>query len=45
MERDATRMRGELPFVFASLRHGKGVDEIVSLLADVGGLALLEAAE
>ena len=45
MERDATRMRGDLPFVFASLRHGKGVDEIVALLADIGGLPLLAAAE
>ena len=45
MERDATRMRGDLPFVFASLRHGKGVDRIVALLADIGGLAVLDAAE
>ena len=45
MERDATRMRGDLPFVFASLRHGKGVDAVVALLADIGGLPLLDAAE
>ena len=45
MERDATRMRGDLPFVFASLRHGKGVDAVVTLLADIGGLPLLDAAE
>jgi urease accessory protein len=38
MERDATRMRAGKPFVFASLRHGKGVDEIVSLIEEIGGL-------
>ncbi|SMP36340.1 urease accessory protein UreG [Shimia sagamensis] len=38
MERDATRMRGERPFVFASLRNREGVDKIVALLASVGGL-------
>ena len=45
MERDATKMRAGRPFVFASLRQGKGVDEIVSLLARIGGLPLVEAAE
>jgi len=45
MERDATKMRAGRPFVFASLRQGKGVDEIVSLLARIGGLRLVEAAE
>ena len=45
MARDAARMRGDLPVVFASLRHGKGVDRVVALLADIGGLALLDAAE
>ncbi|MCA0845839.1 urease accessory protein UreG [Salipiger thiooxidans] len=45
MERDATRMRAGRPFVFAQLRHGKGIDEIVSLLARIGGLPLVEAAE
>jgi urease accessory protein len=28
MERDAKRMRGERPFVFANLREGQGLDEI-----------------
>ncbi len=45
MERDATRMRGERPFVFAALRHGEGVERIVRLLAQIGGLPLAEAAE
>ena len=30
MERDARRMRGSGPFVFAQIRHGQGVDQIVS---------------
>jgi urease accessory protein len=30
MERDARKMRGSGPFVFAQIRHGPGVDEIVS---------------
>jgi urease accessory protein len=38
MERDAARMREGRPFVFASLRHGKGVEEIVALLRAMGGL-------
>jgi urease accessory protein len=38
MERDAKRMRGEKPFVFASLRENRGVDEIVSFLEKQGGL-------
>ncbi len=38
MRRDATRMRGEGPFVFTSLRHGKGVEQIVDLIAEIGGL-------
>ena len=38
MERDATRMRAGKPFVFASLRHGKGVDEIVALIEEIGRL-------
>ncbi|SPF81579.1 urease accessory protein UreG [Pseudoprimorskyibacter insulae] len=40
MERDATRMRAGRPFVFASLRHGNGVDEIIALLSQIGGLAV-----
>ena len=45
MERDAARMRGARPFVFAQLRHGKGVAEIVGHIARIGGLPLVEAAE
>ncbi len=38
MARDAARMRGDLPVVFASLRHGEGVDAVCDLLRDIGGL-------
>jgi urease accessory protein len=38
MEADAARMRGDLPVVFASLRNGKGVAEIIALLRRIGGL-------
>jgi urease accessory protein len=38
MDRDATRMREGRPFVFASLRHGKGLDEIIGLVRRMGGL-------
>src|SRR3984893_14911251 len=38
MERDARKMRGQRPFVFANLRSGQGVDEIVKFIADKGGL-------
>ncbi|WP_375264894.1 urease accessory protein UreG [Planktotalea sp.] len=37
MQRDATRMRGDKPFVFTSLRSSKGASEIVDLLASIGG--------
>ena len=42
MDRDARRMRGERPFVFASLRSRQGVEEIVGLIASLGGLKLTE---
>ncbi len=47
MERDAKRMRGARPFVFANLRRRKGVTEIVGLLCDISGITqpqLLEGA-
>ena len=39
MDRDARRMRGERPFVFASLRHGEGIAEIAAFVERAGGLA------
>ncbi|WP_412564419.1 urease accessory protein UreG [Thalassobius sp. MITS945101] len=38
MERDATKMRKHRPFVFAALRHGQGVEEIVAKIEEIGGL-------
>ncbi len=43
MQRDAEKMRGDRPFVFASLRHGEGVDAIRDLVIDVGALGLVQA--
>lgn len=39
MDRDAKTMRGDRPFVFANLKDGKGVPEIVSFVERAGGLA------
>ena len=38
MERDARRMRGQRPFVFANLRTGQGVEEIARFIEAKGGL-------
>ena len=38
MERDSKKMRGTRPFVFANLRIGQGVDEIVRFIQEKGGL-------
>ena len=38
MERDATRMRGEKPFIMASITAGKGVAEIAAFIERAGGL-------
>jgi urease accessory protein len=38
MERDAKRMRGQRPFVFANLRSGQGVEEIARFIETKGGL-------
>ena len=42
MGRDSARMRGGKPFVFAALRHGEGVSEVVEALVNIGGLTLLK---
>lgn len=39
MDRDARRMRGDRPFVFANIRAGHGVAEIASFITQAGGLA------
>lgn len=38
MDRDSRKMRGERPFLFAQVRNGVGVDEIVSFIERAGGL-------
>ena len=38
MDRDAKKMRGERPFVFANIRAGKGVAEIAAFIEQHGGL-------
>ena len=38
MDRDARRMRGERPFVFANIRAGTGVSEIAAFIETEGGL-------
>ena len=38
MQRDATRMRGDKPFVMTSLREGKGADQVLVLLRQIGGI-------
>jgi urease accessory protein len=38
MGRDAKKMRGARPYVFANMREGKGVDEIARFIEEKGGL-------
>ncbi len=40
MERDARKMRGTRPFIFAHIKKGVGVDEVVRFIVDTGGLSL-----
>ena len=39
MERDASRMRGERPFVFSNLKTGQGLPEIIAFVERAGMLA------
>jgi urease accessory protein len=41
MERDARKMRGDRPFVFANVRARKGVAEIAAFIEKRGGLRLV----
>lgn len=41
MERDAKKMRGTRPFLFTSLRHGKGLDALLPLIGEIGGVPAL----
>jgi urease accessory protein len=39
MDRDARRMRGDRPFVFANIREGRGVADVSRFIERAGGLA------
>ncbi|WP_291295022.1 urease accessory protein UreG [Elioraea sp.] len=39
MDRDARRMRGQRPFVFANVRAGDGVEDVARFIEQQGGLA------
>jgi urease accessory protein len=39
MDRDAKKMRGARPFVFANIKAGKGVAEVASFIEKAGGLS------
>ena len=43
MERDAARMRDARPFVFTALKHGTGVQEVISHIRALSGLGLTAA--
>ena len=47
MDRDAKRMRGDRPFLFARLKEGHGIPDIIAHICALGGLPLprTEAAE
>ena len=38
MDRDSKKMRGDRPFVFAQVKHGEGVAEIINFIIQTGGL-------
>jgi urease accessory protein len=39
MERDARKMRGQRPFLFANMRIGQGTDEIARFIEEKGGMS------
>ena len=43
MDRDAKRMRGDRPFVFAAMKSDKGVAEVLDLIVKIGGLQMVPA--
>ncbi|MDG1168742.1 MAG: GTP-binding protein, partial [Sulfitobacter sp.] len=40
MDRDARKMRGDRPFAFCSLKTEQGIEAVLDIIADVGGLAI-----
>ncbi|HET7714724.1 MAG TPA: urease accessory protein UreG [Bauldia sp.] len=39
MDRDARKMRGQRPFVFTNMKTGEGLDRVISVIEERGGLA------
>jgi len=39
MDRDAKKMRDERPFVFAQVKHGRGIETIINFIIETGGLS------
>jgi urease accessory protein len=39
MDRDARKMRGERPFIFANMKTGEGLERIVETITRMGGLS------
>ena len=40
MKRDTAENRGDLPYIFGSMRNGNGVEELAEFLKSEGGLGL-----
>ncbi|MCY3701757.1 MAG: urease accessory protein UreG [Rhodospirillales bacterium] len=40
MDRDTKRMRGSRPFLFAQVKHGKGVRAVAEFIVEAGGLTI-----
>ena len=45
MARDASRMRGDRPFVFTNLKTGAGADAVVRFVVERGMIALTSPLE
>jgi len=39
MDRDAKKMRGQRPFVFTNMKTGQGLDRVIALIEERGGLS------
>ncbi len=39
MDRDAKKMRGDRPFIFTNVKEGVGVQQVIDLIQEKGGLA------
>lgn len=39
MEQDSKKMRGSRPFLFTNIKQGEGVDKVIAIIKQLGGLA------